>query len=74
MKVRSPAQRQLIFPMQLPSHCRHDQVGLDAEEGQRQAQLERPLGHPQQERRAEVLRPFSSPKRRLVFHARAKII
>ena len=32
-------------------------MGLDAEEGQRQAQLERPLGHPQQEWRAQVLQP-----------------
>jgi hypothetical protein len=46
--------------MQLPSDVRFIEVGLDEEEGQRPAQLERPLGHSQQEWRAQVRLPSST--------------
>jgi hypothetical protein len=46
--------------MQLPSDVRFIEVGLDEEEGQRQAQLERPLGNSQQEWRAQVRLPPSA--------------
>jgi hypothetical protein len=49
--------------MQLSPHSRHDQVGLDAEKGQRTTQLERALGHLEQERRDQVLRLPSLQKR-----------